>query len=166
LLGPVAAINEPKYQLRRFITAMTQHQPHSTARRDLIRLATAAGAALGVPAIAVADPIYELIERHRETMRAWDASSADVGRAQGDWFGQRKGPFEKPAGETAKAIAEEEERQSALDDLEQAAADAIVETVPTTAAGMLVAIRYVLAYYDGESEVPALGTTCSATSRC
>jgi hypothetical protein len=132
---------------------MTQHQPHSTTRRNLIRLATAAGAALGVPAIAVADPIYDAIEYHRKTIRAWDAASTDLGRLEGDWFAQREEPFEKAPAETAKAIADAEERQDATGDVEISAADALVETVPTTLAGALTAIRYVLGYYDGESDI-------------
>jgi hypothetical protein len=127
----------------------------STTRRDLIRLATAAGAGsvLGVPAIAVADPIYAAIEHHREVIRPWDAAATAADELMGEWYALRAGPFEKPPAEMAAAIAEAEEHQDVMSDLEARAVDALVETVPTTLTGLLAAIRYVLGYSEGTSEM-------------
>ncbi len=129
------------------------HHPHTTTRRNLIRLAFSAGAARGVPAVAVADPIYELIERHRETMAPWDAAIGEYDDACGAWYDVQTRPFEKPPIEIARAMAEAEERQNLTGEMERAAADAVVETVPTTLPGVLAAIRYVLGHYDNGHEL-------------
>src|SRR5579862_8664038 len=74
--------------------------------------------------LAALDPIYELIKRHRETIRAWDAASTEVDRLQKDWYARRKSPFEEPPD---TALADAEELQDATGDIEISAADALVE---------------------------------------
>jgi hypothetical protein len=111
---------------------MTQHQPHSSTRRDLIRLATAAGAALGVPAIAVADPIYEAIERHRGL---W----AELGR-------QCRATREMDALEQNAALA------PLHDDIE-GAENELIESKITTIAGAVALLRYV-AEMEREEDKP------------
>ncbi len=96
------------------------------------------------------DPIFAAIEQHREAMRAWLPALKLHSRLEGDWFARRKHPFEEPPD---SAIADAHEQEGVCCDRERVASDAMVETTPTTLAGALAAIRYVLSYYEGESEM-------------
>jgi hypothetical protein len=111
--------------------------PVDPTRRRLLTIAAAGATALTVaPARAApaADPIHAAIERHKAAGVPWDAA-IDV-RA------------EFP--ESADAMTDEQwEQRDALDDavdearviLEQAGLD-LIDTAPTTAAGIATAIRY------------------------
>lgn len=96
------------------------------------------------------DPVYAAIEQHREAMRAWILTLNLHDRVEGDWFARRKHPLEEPPD---SAIADADEQEGICSDREIAATDSVVGTTPTTLAGALAAIRYVLAYYEGESEM-------------
>jgi hypothetical protein len=136
----------------------TEHAPATSSRRGLLMglaAATAVSAPVSATALAPAsgvDPIFALIDRHLEVTRAWDATGDVLERLQKDWFSRRKHSLEQPPD---SAIADAEDQQNIWSDHEKCAADAIVETTPTTLAGVLAAIRYVLSHYDGESEVYA-----------
>jgi hypothetical protein len=118
------------------------------SKRDIL----AGAAAAAIPAIArassppaigsEADPIFAAIEAHREAMKAWDG-------ALKAWYRLEETlRFQKPK----PGIAEAEEHANALDDRESDAAAELVATTPTTLAGALAVLRYVMGYYDGESE--------------
>jgi hypothetical protein len=113
---------------------------------------TARAVAAPPAAAETPDPIFAVIEAHREALKAWDAAGDAVTPLEEEWFAQRKSAFDFDAPK-GSALDDAEERAEVLDDLEKSAADALVETTPTTLAGALAAIRYVIGYFDGKSEL-------------
>jgi hypothetical protein len=98
-------------------------------------LAVAAMPAIGIPMAAdlAVDPIYAAIERHRQTAAVWDAA-VDVWSNFGD------------IDITAEQREQRDEIDDAVDDAwrpcEQAGID-LVNTAPTTHAGIIAAIAYI-----------------------
>jgi hypothetical protein len=109
---------------------------HKTRRAALGALASA----LAIPKIAamaaLPDPIFAAIERHRSTWAAVEAMAPIVDEVAA----MRKGR------KVTQADWEASERASAMD---EQALNLLLNTAPTTAAGMRAAIQYLFGYDDG-----------------
>jgi hypothetical protein len=132
-------------------------------------LAGAAAAAIGgtsgvPPALSAdADPIFAAIEAHREAIRAWnDALHVEQRHpwqqlhfaAIAAWkAGVGDDPFPVDEPEKPQDFLDAEEHAKALGDRESDAADELVATMPTTLAGALAVVRYVIAYYEEGHEL-------------
>jgi hypothetical protein len=128
---------------------------HMTTRRGFVQQVAAAACIGAVPPAAAnaPDPIFAAIAAHRDAMRAWDDALTLVGELEGKGFARHKAGF-KDNDDPEHLAAEERAREhaEALDEIETDAHLALIETA-TTLPGTLAAIRYVLGYYDGESEL-------------
>ena len=134
-----------------------------TTRRHILQQLTAAAIA-GTPAPAAdVDPIFAAIEAHREAIQAWDDAlrleqnhpwREAHSKAIKAWLSRDDRRDEDYPGEGAKPqdLLDAEERANALGDIEMAAQDELTAPAPTTLAGALAALRYVLSYYNGTSE--------------
>jgi len=140
----------------------------SITRRATLTAAAAAafGATTILPAPAAeADPIFAAIEAHRKAIKAWDAalrleqnhpSLMARSKAIKAWLSQddrQDEDYPGPDEGKPQDLLDAEAHANALGDLEMAAQDDLVATTPTTLPGALAAIRYVLSYYEGESEL-------------
>jgi hypothetical protein len=132
---------------------MSQAEKPSTtilSRRTALAAISAAIAATptAVPA-QDADPIFAAMEEHQKVFRVWDAALTATSKLEGEWFARRKNPFEKPG----PALSDAREQDAICSCRECDAADAMIETTPTTLAGLLGVIRYVLSHYDRGHEL-------------
>jgi hypothetical protein len=117
----------------------------NTTRRGLLASVPAiavavapAGAAVvgGLPAQLDDDPIHAAIEAHREAFTAFNMALGIFGRVEfsGD----------------EDSIGEAQDDVDVMCDVEMDALDALVETVPSTSAGLCIMIDYVVGHYTGE----------------
>ena len=133
----------------------------------LSRRAAFAGLALAPTAAFAAttaevDPIFAAIKAHREAIKAWEhALHVEQNHPwQEAHFKAMRAEMVKdsPDGEEwdppkPKDFLDLEEGVTALGDREIAAQDELVTTMAATLPGALAVIRYVIAYYTGESEL-------------
>jgi hypothetical protein len=99
-------------------------------------VAVASASAVAMPADAIHDPIFDLIERHRVAFLKFSAS------------GTRQGELDS---RETRAEHDEQERLTwrvYYADVKAIACE-MTETIPTTTAGMIALLSYVLAFNDG-----------------
>jgi hypothetical protein len=132
------------------------------SKRDILAVAAAAAIGLSPALPAGADPIYALIDAHRESIKAWDEAlrfeqnhpwRQAHSRKIKAWLSQDDRREEDyPDDAKPQDLIDAEKLAEELDDRESAAADELVAMTPTTLAGALAALRYVTSYYNGDSE--------------
>jgi hypothetical protein len=134
----------------------TRGDDHMTTRRDFIQRLTATAACIGAAPPAAADtpdPIFAAIAAHREALRAWDDALTVVGEFDGKRFARyRAGLEDDDDPEHLAADQRAREHAEALCEFETDAHLALIETA-TTLPGTLAALRYVMGYYSGQSEL-------------
>jgi hypothetical protein len=136
-------------QAKRVHSTPPTNTPIDTRRRHFLSLAAGAAVAAAIPnaapvAASAIDPIYAVIERHKQAHAVHDAAAS----VRADFY-----DIHMSADQRKQLAAMEEAVDEAWEQREEAAID-LVNTKPTTLAGIVALCRYVGPLFDADGSLP------------